>query len=398
MPKSVFFANAGLIDLDVIRVMGVNVKVKDDPIGHFGTGLKFAIAILLRTGHKMRLVRGGSVYEFTARNVDIRGREFKRVFMNDEALAFTTELGCEWEVWQAYRELHSNTFDESGTISDKALKGDTVIIVEGNAMHREYNNRDQIFVNERKPIASIEGLEVYEGSTPYIYYRGVRVGAITEKFHFTYNINREMGLTEDRTLRSQFDMEWELSRLIPKLTHKGVVVELLGGNGCFDQNLDFTRCASPSKEFCEAAAARYSDQSLAPAARKLVERDMQNRGDFKDATLSDTSWQKFLGAFTHLRALDCTLSPEDVRIVETLGPDVMAIYHREKDQIFLTKSTLDWGLETVVATLYEEWLHKEYHYQDKTRSLQNFLFQRLVAMSMGKQGPEPKKQRPEVPF
>lgn len=395
---TVYFANPGEIDLDVIRVMGVNVKVKDNPIGHFGTGLKFAIATLLRTGHKMTLVRGRCVYEFTARDVDIRGREFKRVFMNEEALAFTTELGREWEVWQAYRELHSNTLDESGTISDKPLKGDTLIIVEGDAIQREFNNRDQIFVNERKPIASVDGLEVYEGSTPYIYYRGVRVGAIPEKFHFTYNITRQMELTEDRTLKSQFDMEWELSRLIPKLTHKGVAVELLGGTDCFDQNLDFTRCASPSKEFCEVAAARYSDQSLAPAARKLVERDMQNRGDFKDATLGDLAAQKFLDAFTHLHELDCNLSPEDVRIVETLGPDVMGIYHREKGQIFLAKSTLDWGLETVVATLYEEWLHKDYHYRDKTRALQNFLFQRLVAMSMGREGPRPKKQSGEVLF
>jgi hypothetical protein len=62
----VYFANAGLIDLDVIRVMGVSVKTNDNPIGYFGTGLKYAIATLLRTGHTVTLKRGGRDHEFSA--------------------------------------------------------------------------------------------------------------------------------------------------------------------------------------------------------------------------------------------------------------------------------------------------------------------------------------------
>ena len=54
---TVYFANAGLIDLDVIRIMGVSVKTKDNPIGYFGTGLKFALSTLLRSGHKVTLLR-----------------------------------------------------------------------------------------------------------------------------------------------------------------------------------------------------------------------------------------------------------------------------------------------------------------------------------------------------
>lgn len=389
---TVYFSNPGEIDLDVIRVMGVNVKNTENPIGYFGTGLKFAIATLLRTGHRVTLFVSGQEYKFTARESEIRGKQFKRVYMNDEPLGFTTQLGKNWEVWQAYRELHSNTIDESGTISAREIGGDTVIKVEGDAFKREYNNRDQIFVTERKPIAEIDGLQVFEGSTSYVYYRGVRAGAVADKFHFTYNITREMELTEDRTLKSQFDMEWELSRLIPKLTHKGVIVELLDGGTRFDQSLDFTRCSSPSRQFLEVAASRYSDHNAPAAAKKLVERDMQSRGDYKDAVISGGESQKFLDSFGHLQNLGCTLSPEDVRIVDTLGPNVMGLYHKEKDQVFLAKSTLDWGLETVVATLYEEWLHKDYHYKDKSRELQNFLFQRLVAMSMGGEAPQPERQ------
>ena len=65
--------------------------------------------------------------------------------MNEEQLPFTTELGKNWEVWQAYRELHSNTLDESGVITDKKVHNDTVIEVEGSAIEKEYADRASIF-------------------------------------------------------------------------------------------------------------------------------------------------------------------------------------------------------------------------------------------------------------
>ena len=53
----IYFCNAEPIDLNAIAIMGVSVKTGDNPIGYFGTGLKFAIATLLRTAHKVTLTR-----------------------------------------------------------------------------------------------------------------------------------------------------------------------------------------------------------------------------------------------------------------------------------------------------------------------------------------------------
>lgn len=394
---SVYFSNSGLIDLDVIRVMGVSVKETDSAIGYFGTGLKFAIATLLRTGHKITLDRGGEIYRFTYETSSIRGKTFNRVHMNDEPLPFTTALGKNWEVWQAYRELHSNTLDEAGTITSHPCGGDTVFIVEGDAIQREFVGRGRIFV-ETKPIVANSQLEVHEGDGSAVFYRGVRAGNLSGSLKFRYNILTTMSLTEDRTFDSQFDVEWTLSRLIPTLAHQGVHSELLEGRDTFDQNLDFTRCSSPSPEFLKAAEACAQNATANRSAAKMVERDLNRKGAFKVAKLSDEDHQKFLNAFPPLLKLGCNLSPEDVEIAETLGPSTMGLYHKAKNQIFLAKSTLDWGQETVVATLYEEWLHKEYRYSDESRELQNFLFQRLVALSLDSQPPEPVKQINEVPF
>lgn len=392
----VYFANAGLIDLEVIRTMGVSVKTCGNPIGYFGTGLKFAIATLLRTGHQVKLTRGGIEYPFRTVETQIRGESFSKVFMGDEPLPFTTNLGKNWEVWQAYRELHSNTLDEAGTISDKPQSGDTVIKVTGDSFQREYVNRDEIFVS-RKPIEANEFLEVYDRPSRAVFYRGVRAGIMPKEMAFTYNILAPMTLTEDRTFDSQYTVEWRLSQLIPRFNHKGYLTEILSGGDKWDHSLNFTMCASPSENFISVARQNYSNMNTSAAARKMVDRDVQEKGQFTPARLLDADHDKFLASFKHLANLGCNLSPEDVEIVESLGPSHMAIFHKEKNQIFLAKSTLDWGAETIVATLYEEWLHKEYAYEDNSRELQNFLFQRLAAISMGAAGPEPKNQT-EVPF
>lgn len=388
---TVYFANAGLIDLEVIRTMGVSVKTNNNPIGYFGTGLKFAIATLLRTGHEVTMTRDGEKIPFRVVPTQIRGKAFSKVFMGDEALPFTTDLGKNWQVWQAYRELHSNTLDEAGVISDQPQGADTVIAVTGDAIQREYMNRDEIFLSS-KPLDGNEFLEVYEGKTRNVYYRGVRAGQMPEEMAFTYNLLVPMTLTEDRTFESQYTVQWKLGSLIPKLTHKGVITEILSGDTAFEKSLTLTSCSAPSKQFLQVAKKLYSNMSASHAAKMVVDRDVQEKGEFTPAKMLDQDHAKFLSAFTHLENLGCSLSPEDVEIVESLGPSHMALYHKERDQIFLAKSTLDWGLETVVATLYEEWLHKEYYYEDESRELQNFLFQRLAALSMGAKGPDPVKQ------
>ncbi|WP_198164368.1 hypothetical protein, partial [Bradyrhizobium jicamae] len=70
---TVYFCNAEPIDLNAIALMGVSVKTGASPIGYFGTGLKFSIATLLRTGHEVTLIRNGETIPFTVNHEVIRG-------------------------------------------------------------------------------------------------------------------------------------------------------------------------------------------------------------------------------------------------------------------------------------------------------------------------------------
>lgn len=95
----IVFQNKGLIDLRALKTFGVSVKDCPGAIGYFGTGLKYAVAILLREGCEVTLYRGRKAYKFTATSRKIRDQEFAIVSINGEEMGFTTALGKDWELW-----------------------------------------------------------------------------------------------------------------------------------------------------------------------------------------------------------------------------------------------------------------------------------------------------------
>lgn len=48
--SKLYFLNNGEFDVSAMLTFGVSAKESDNPIGQFGTGFKYAIAIILRLG------------------------------------------------------------------------------------------------------------------------------------------------------------------------------------------------------------------------------------------------------------------------------------------------------------------------------------------------------------
>ena len=97
----IVFENPSEIDIRSISTFGVSVKEGDNPIGFFGTGLKYAIAVLLRTNHGITIQSGETVVEFGTRRESVRGQDFDFITMSINGAAplpmgFTTELGKTW--------------------------------------------------------------------------------------------------------------------------------------------------------------------------------------------------------------------------------------------------------------------------------------------------------------
>ena len=225
----IVFQNEGLMPLEAATTFGINVKLGENPIGFFGTGLKYAIAVTLRLGGKFRLFLGEVEYEFYVKDSDFRGQEFGFIRMKKrksllgkwsyEKLAYTTELGKHWEPWMAVREIESNTRDENGESFipcgpwDDDVTGDeflfenhisynrTIIVIECPEMEEAYEELETIFRPEQKLLAEIGPLKIFKGESNYIFFRGLRVTDLHKPSIFTYDFDLGVTLTEDRTSR-----------------------------------------------------------------------------------------------------------------------------------------------------------------------------------------------------
>jgi len=119
--------------------MGGTTKSDDDEkIGQFGTGLKYAIAYLMRTETKFRLFIGTDEVLFSLIESNIAGKDFSEIYLNGESMKITTQYGYQWEAWEAIREIWCNALDEkdgqrkivSSTGHIKGTDGSTTFYIE----------------------------------------------------------------------------------------------------------------------------------------------------------------------------------------------------------------------------------------------------------------------------
>lgn len=399
---TIYFCNAEPINLLALEVMGLNVKEGESPIGFFGTGLKYAIATLLRTGHSITITRRhphgvDDRITFTTKMASMRGKEFAQVCMQiddgimrtSKDLGFTTELGKNWLPWMAFRELHSNVLDERGITQRHAplpKEWGTVIAVDGAGIEQAWLNRDEIFIDkDRKPLASCRQAraDIYEGESKYVFYRGIRALEANGKLMFTYNINTQMTLTEDRTIASTWlAAEW-IGQSVQMLRDKRILERILfAPQGSFEFSFGYSKFGETSDEFLEVVRKNRRNINLSRSALEVWKYKCpeEKYADWEDIEESPRQRSELRKAFELLRKLGVQMQREDFKIVRGLGQDVMGLYVRDNDEIFLAESTLDMGYRVIASTLYEEWLHKTEGLADESRSMQNFLFNKLIAL------------------
>lgn len=236
----IILENKGLIDLDAIKTMGVNVKSSDSSIGYFGTGLKYAIAVFLREGVEFKLFIDRNEYNFYTEPKSIRGKMFELCYMSgpydSTALGFTTDLGKNWELWQAYREIHSNCLDEGGCIYESSgasgVAGSTVFAIEDIDVQGTFLDsldKDELF--------SDSSIEIYEGESDFIYYRGIRAKDLGTPSKFTYNITEYCALTEDRLLAYDFQVQRAINNAIASMDDKDIIRDIITDKDHYESQL-----------------------------------------------------------------------------------------------------------------------------------------------------------------
>ena len=391
----IIFRNPGIIDLDAALTMGVSVKEADSPIGYFGTGLKFAIATILRNGGSIELLRDGQRHEFTAERTSIRGQEFDLVKMDGERLGFTTMLGKNWQPWMAFRELASNCRDEGGTylladdggkICGKHSAESTIFLVRG--LDDIWPDRREILL-ESEPVTRTEYADIHEGISRHVFYRGVRIYTPIRPLTHTYNILGTLDLTEDRTARHWWNCETRLEKAIAQIDDRKILRRILTCGDQFQEHfMDVPQYGSPGPAFKEAAreVAMSAEHTKANAkvisfARASAIEDMQPGDGLKLTTDQVTMMQR-----AKWMLLQAGIEIEEFPIIccDTLGPSIHGL--AKDGRIFLAERAFDKGARELAATLFEEWAHLRSGAGDETRDLQNFLIDRLLIQIERTQG------------
>jgi hypothetical protein len=389
---AVVFENPGELDVRAIRTFGVSAKESENPIGFFGTGLKYAISILLRTGHQIRVTSGLSVYEFTTMKDSMRGKEFDFVMMNGEALPFTTDLGKTWEVPQAFREIYCNCLDEGGGVAlDKPgapKKGITRVEVSGAEFEKSYYNRDKIVLKMPEHLLIHDGeVKIYDAPSQIIYYRGIAAGSREEPSAYTYNIIAKQDLTEDRTLKSTWDVARAIAMAVGGMTDKKHLRRIIcAGEGCTENRINFNFCsaANLSDEFFEVVKEEYlKNNTRLNFTAKNIFKTMKAKDLPKEYSSIELN---AVEKKTLSRAIEiCTKVFPDFKdfpivVAASLGEDVHGLAEMEGKTIVLSRHCFQIGTKYLVSTMIEEYMHLTTGFADCSRKMQTHLFDFIAGM------------------
>lgn len=375
---SISFINPGEIDMASATILGINAKEGENPIGFFGTGIKYSIAVLLRNKQSLVIYSGLTKWVFSTKPIRIRGKDFSIIELRHngqvEKLGFSIELGKNWSLQNVYRELWSNCMDEKGQVTPHAVApraGYTTIMAGGEEFDEVHANRGDFLLIPDKPTlySKPNYAEVYPGSSEHIFYRGIAVYQLPRPSWFTYNILGGLALTEDRTVNSTWSMNDFIRNSFISLDEPLLAGPLTDKN-FYEHDMDWQYHQYPKKFLETVDGLTY--KHLMEMDRNLVARVSQLLGKAEQTKPSDPFPKEFEDLL--IQAKDFLASAgylinEEIIYYESMG---MVAAHANKGKITLTRQCFR-SPSYLVEVLLEEHFHILSSASDETREFQNYL-------------------------
>jgi hypothetical protein len=258
----IYFSNPGSFDIRLLSVFGVSAKPNSsNPIGKFGTGLKNAVAGVLRLGGTVTIHSDGKEYTIFSRRESFRGQDHDMVYMLGEEeipLSFSLALGSHWEPWMIYREFFGNQLDEQGPAKPSLvypIDGEVIFCINCPEVEEIFHRHNDYFLDS-SPIHTLGNVEIHPpssgGTKGKVFLNHILVHTSEKPFLYTYNFTSGLTLTEDRTVH-----EWNIrSNLVSALANNTtpesgeVVKAILEAKKSFKECvLDFSYIYNASKDF-----------------------------------------------------------------------------------------------------------------------------------------------------
>lgn len=413
----VCFENRGEVPLNAFKLLGASSKRGDaGKIGYFGTGLKYALAVMLRRDIGFRVFSGDKEVKIGSRNTKFLENTVAVMTVNGEKTSITLDAGIDWKPWFAIREIYSNTIDEQGTMSlnvDPGPKaGYTRIFIDTDAepLKEVFRNWSSYFTHNRDIAfrnASGTLLPKLPTNPEFIAFRkGIRVHESRRHSLFDYDL-QDVTINESRVAVYDFQVKEACSDLLAAAPLACIEALLrLAKNGRRDQFVewqddfwDYTGTYSFSEDWL----VTLSDKRLVPAnfaghyditettqiiPDRLLEKLQKRFGDainvagdnrdkFVVLSIDKRPLEKMLNVFA-VAGFDWSL--DDIDIVRFNDNDLLGM---AKDGRVLLSSKLftPTHRHEVAATLIEEITHAKTGLSDGTRSMQTHLFNVITNMA-----------------
>lgn len=383
------FITPTVLPIEAATTMGVSVKESDNAIGKFGTGLKYAIAGVLRLGGTITIYVDGERHDFRAVETSIRGRAFRIVQHNGVPCGFTTELGKHWEPWQLFRELASNALDEGGRWERGCAPTDagrTVMHVDCRSV-ADSERTEAVFLNKRRLLLdSTNGAQIFEGASPHYYFNGIRAGSFGGTAPVSVNILHG-DLSEDRLL-DLATVNREMAWAFRTATHwdHDLLLSILpcGEPGDFwvQHVCPYSLSRAELPPSLIAFLAERPKYVKHPIFRQLLEAHARKGGLGRWTAVANTPrFDALLTAGAALcRSIGVDPIPRDkARLTTDLGDRELAVTCLDTREVWFSTKLAMLGRDEFLSGYLEEALHAMTGYHDCTREFQNSLLSLLVA-------------------
>lgn len=386
------FTNPGEIDPRMAQLFGVNVKGSDNSIGHFGTGLKYAIASTLRYGGTVEMWSGLSRFRFTTEPTILRGKSFDLVVMigpegDRTTMPFTLELGKEWLPWMTYREFWANCLDEGGQVFDCYMDpraGETTINVECSQLNDAHEKSSE-FILQSTPLATVqfdktlvEIHQCFNNST--VFYKGIKVHTLPQGGVYTYNILSHIKLTEDRSIYDWWTVSRNLLRAVGAAPKKLLEPLFLSGDKfwewCSEWNIYYSASPEGFRETIIDLAKKHRLR-LPPGLVSTFVGD-----ELPPAIQMSTVQKKMLSkAILFCETQLQTPIVNNIVVVESIGAGGLGMV--VDGQIYLATEAFRQGTKRLAGTILEEQLHITHSLRDYSSQMQFHLVD--LVCSLGEQ-------------
>lgn len=383
MKSKIYFMNNGSISLDEILSIGVSVKNNENAIGFFGSGMKYAIAIILRNGGSIKVTTldEGEVvdYVFTSETRTIKGVDFDFIHCNGNSSGLTTRMGINWLPWMAYRELRCNCTDEFGVVSDTLDESfDTIIEVDCPEIYKAHFDADRHFVSGTL-IGESSNVEIYDRPSQHVYYQGVAVYDLGKPSKYSYNIRTPIDLTEDRTAKYEYQIRWAITRCMQLAEYESFIDDVLEQDDSFEASIGFDHEWPQSEKFIEQAIKKQaSDKGVPDSVCKIIQAHIDRNGYWDEFELTPIQTKQLKKAVAFLCDIDVNVYEYPVKFVKGLGHGVLGRAHN--GEIYISELPFNMGTKKLAAVLLEEWVHNKTGAADFDRTMQNWLFDKIMSL------------------